>query len=208
MLNNHITVKLRAREGENLTDLLPFLKAGSTVAVGRLGAVVLAVESYQQSITQPLRQSMTAQAAHTLKEHSEAPSRDKLLKHLKWRTDTVRTDKPELRKANYWITFGQIEMALLAGWLTSDEAVAAQGELDTACDSARSQSFSVDDHIKLTLDARRYQYLRNQSGEDALLLVAITSLPGGLIPVAGLMIDTLVDAELAGMSQDKAASDE
>jgi carbon storage regulator len=40
-----LTVVLRARDGEYIADLAPFLKAGSTVAIGRGGALVSAVST-------------------------------------------------------------------------------------------------------------------------------------------------------------------
>lgn len=42
---NQITVVLKAREGESIADLAPFLKSGCTVLVGRSGAVVSAVSA-------------------------------------------------------------------------------------------------------------------------------------------------------------------
>ncbi|MCF7532001.1 hypothetical protein [Pseudomonas petrae] len=45
MQTTELTVVLRARAGERIADLAPFLKVGSTVAVGRSGAVVTAVSA-------------------------------------------------------------------------------------------------------------------------------------------------------------------
>lgn len=42
---SELTVVLRARQGEHIGDLTPFLKPGSTVAVGRSGAVVSSVSA-------------------------------------------------------------------------------------------------------------------------------------------------------------------
>lgn len=42
---DQITVVLKAREGESIADLAPFLKSGCTVLVGRSGAVVSAVSA-------------------------------------------------------------------------------------------------------------------------------------------------------------------
>lgn len=42
---DQITIVLKAREGESITDLVPFLKPGSTVLVGRSGAEVSAVSA-------------------------------------------------------------------------------------------------------------------------------------------------------------------
>lgn len=42
-VTTELTVVLKAREGEHIGDLTPFLRAGSTVAVGRSGAVVSSV---------------------------------------------------------------------------------------------------------------------------------------------------------------------
>lgn len=43
-----VTVVLKARPGEVLTDLLPFLALGSTVAIGRAGAIVASVHEGDQ----------------------------------------------------------------------------------------------------------------------------------------------------------------
>ena len=42
---DQITVVLKARKGESIADLVPFLKPGSTVLVGRSGADVSAVSA-------------------------------------------------------------------------------------------------------------------------------------------------------------------
>ncbi len=44
-ITNQITVVLKAREGESIADLVPFLKPGSTVLVGRSRAEVSAVSA-------------------------------------------------------------------------------------------------------------------------------------------------------------------
>lgn len=44
-ITDQITVVLKAREGECITDLAPFLKSGCTVLVGRSGAVVSTVSA-------------------------------------------------------------------------------------------------------------------------------------------------------------------
>lgn len=43
-----VTVVLKARPGELLADLLPFLGLGSTVAIGRAGAIVASVHEGDQ----------------------------------------------------------------------------------------------------------------------------------------------------------------
>jgi len=154
------------------------------------------------------RSSAAARAALSLKAQDEAPPKSALFKHLSWRISLVRSSTPELRKADYWVTFGQIELALLAGFLTADQAAASHADLNSVMDSTSTRSFNMDDSIRLTMDARRYQYLRAKSGEDSLLLIAVPSFPGGPVPVSGVMLDTLIDAELAEVSSSEAMTDE
>lgn len=207
MLSSSISVHLQAREGESLAALLPFLKPGATVTVGRLGATVVGVETHLV----PARSAPTNQIApiaQQIRVHGAAGSKEALKEHLAWRIATVRETSGDLKKTSYGIAFGQIEMALLAGWVTTSEAVALHADLDTASESTAQDAFNLDQHVRLTMAARRYEYLRRQSGADALLLIAVAGLPGGLLPVGGEMLDTLIDAQLAGVSQNGVAINE
>lgn len=203
MLNQQVSLRIKPHGDRALGELMPFLKIGAAITVGRMGATITDVELPPYAGTTE-NSSAVARAISSLKAQDEAPSQTALFKHLSWRISLVRSSTPELRKADYWVAFGQIELALLAGFLTADQAAASHADLN----SASTRSFNMDDSIRLAMDARRYQYLRAKSGEDSLLLIAVPSLPGGPVPVGGVMLDTLIDAELAEVSSGEAMTDE
>jgi len=63
---------------------------------------------------------------------------ERFLSHLRWRINEVRLGDKKMRQVNYWIVYGQIEMGLMARWISIDETEGLYEELSDASYASRT----------------------------------------------------------------------
>ena len=84
-------------------------------------------------------ETFTTNAQHELAppRPSEQPN-ERFLSHLRWRINEVRLGDRKMRQVNYWIVYGQIEMGLMACWISIDETEGLYEELNNASYASRT----------------------------------------------------------------------
>jgi hypothetical protein len=73
-----LTMVIKAREGESIEDLTPFLQPGSTIAVGRSGAIVSAVSTGNQIAEAQLLANQVVIAESAMRRGIQLPEDDHL----------------------------------------------------------------------------------------------------------------------------------
>lgn len=86
----------------------------------------------------------TSEAVATSAQNDLAPPlpseqiHERFLSHLRWRINEVRLGDKKMRQVNYWIVYGQIEMGLMARWISIDETEGLYEELSDASYASRT----------------------------------------------------------------------
>jgi len=204
MQTTELTVVLRAREGEHIADLAPFLRTGSTVAIGRSGALVSAV-STGDKITHAERlenQVVLAESAMRrgvqLPENDHIPAIRRVIDHVPNLylavADQVKQDALDDGDDNdmaeeaagqairVLVMFKQrLEKLLEPDLLTPPGIPTTEKSLVVAeTPYAQVRVTNIDEWIKTVSNARRYEWLRDEAWDTPFNRLVPRDLSGAL----------------------------
>jgi len=162
---DRITLVLRAKEGDTLDQVMPFVQLGAPVSIGRgLAVIAGASDEDLQMVLGEERDDRQMQAG-LQQQALGAPTH--LAAHAQEMFDLLRRIDAKC---------GGLDAALGHGiepsdqmWTESREAMEAIWELQdkiqsaATVDTVASQSMHIDDRVRMAANARRYEWLRDRN---------------------------------------------
>lgn len=165
---DRITLVLRAKEGETLEQVLPFVQLGAPVSIGRgLAVIAGASDEDLQAVIEELQ---------------SAPQNIPKIIPANW------NDKQVLDFCSVALRHVVVE-----GDLKFSDINDALRYMADKGEPAFLAAFSIDDHVRMVADARRYRWLRDGALGTGSANVPMVRIGMGE-PVGGADLDLVVDA--------------